>query len=184
MHVVQYNGHKMVVVVVVLRYLFNGLFSRTTWVSRHQNGKAVDVEDILAQAQHLFASLSIIYWRNTIKYTIILIQLYYDFQFLEFTLRNHKQYPGIANKDKVFLKNIISEATDALVAVAATTTQFFTGWRLFLVPSHITALKYRPHGRPSSVWHGWKRGKVRLRPSVVGILVFRAGKERTGQCNT
>jgi len=29
----------VVVVVVLLLHLFKGLFSRTTWVSRHQNGK-------------------------------------------------------------------------------------------------------------------------------------------------
>jgi len=49
----------------------------------------VDVEDILAQAKRLFVSLTI-YSDNAIKYTIILIKLYHDFQFLEFALGNHK----------------------------------------------------------------------------------------------
>ena len=63
----------------------------------------VDVEDVLSQAKRRCQPLNL-YSDNTIKYTIILVQLYYDFQLLEFALGNHKLYPDVANTDQVFLQ--------------------------------------------------------------------------------
>jgi len=59
----------------------------------------VDVEVILAQAKCLFASLSIIYSHNTIKYIMVLLKPHYGFQLLEFALWNY-----VANIDQVVKK--------------------------------------------------------------------------------
>jgi len=54
----------------------------------------VDVEDVLSQAKRRCQPLNL-YSDYTITYTIILVQLYYDFQLLEFALGNHKLYPDV-----------------------------------------------------------------------------------------
>jgi len=67
-----------------------GFYSRKYGTGTLTYTVLVDVEDILAQAKRLFASLANYTRNNTTKYTIILIKLYYDFQFLEFASGSHK----------------------------------------------------------------------------------------------